>query len=90
MLLSSNEQVEGVRLEAEPSSALEVLGDAAFPVNNGQMCIKGWTAAALLNHPERLTSPLVRGSKGDLRSATWEEALDFAAQEFLRIRCARP
>ncbi len=33
----------------------------------------------------RLTEPLVRES-GELRSASWDEALDRAAQGFLRIR----
>ena len=28
-----------------------VTGDPNFPVNNGQLCIKGWTSATLLDHP---------------------------------------
>ena len=52
-----------------------IQGDPHFPVNNGQLCIKGWTSTALLRHPERITTPLVR-SGGDLRPATWEAALD--------------
>ncbi len=48
-----------------------------FPTNKGGLCQKGWTAADLLTHPDRLTTPLVRGSKdGRLRPATWDEALD--------------
>jgi assimilatory nitrate reductase catalytic subunit len=46
-----------------------------FPTNRGGLCQKGWTSAELLNHPERLTRPLVRD--GDrLRPAGWDEALD--------------
>jgi assimilatory nitrate reductase catalytic subunit len=46
-----------------------------FPTNRGGLCQKGWTSADLLDHPGRLTRPLVRD--GDrLRPATWEEALD--------------
>ena len=37
-----------------------VTGDPHFPVNNGQLCIKGWTSAALLDHPQRVTTPLLR------------------------------
>ena len=41
------------------------------------LCRKGWTSAALLRSPERLTTPLVRDRKGGpLREATWDEALD--------------
>jgi assimilatory nitrate reductase catalytic subunit len=40
------------------------------------LCHKGWTAAALLDHPERLTTPLVRDGRLDpLRPASWDEAL---------------
>src|SRR5579863_229429 len=48
-----------------------------FPTNRGGLCQKGWTAAALLNHRERLLSPLLRDAKGGpLRPASWDEALD--------------
>ncbi len=41
-----------------------VSGNAKFPVNEGGLCVKGWSAAATLDHPERLTSPLVRDASG--------------------------
>ena len=48
-----------------------------FPTNRGGLCRKGWTAAALLDSPDRLTTPLLRDGKGGaLRPATWDEALD--------------
>jgi assimilatory nitrate reductase catalytic subunit len=59
--------------------APEVLGNGRFPVNNGGLCIKGWTAAATLAHPDRLRTPLVRGRSGALEPASWETALDFIA-----------
>ncbi|MET7877065.1 molybdopterin oxidoreductase family protein [Micromonospora profundi] len=47
-----------------------------FPTNRGGLCQKGWTSADLLDHPERLTSPLLRDPvTGDLRPASWDEAL---------------
>ncbi len=58
-----------------------------FPTNKGGLCQKGWTATELLQHPERLTSPLVRDSKSDsLRRASWGEALDRIASEIQRIQ----
>ncbi|GAA2478937.1 molybdopterin oxidoreductase [Winogradskya humida] len=55
------------------------LEPADFPVNRGGLCAKGWTAAELLDHPERLLTPLVRTVAGDrsspLRAGSWEEAL---------------
>ena len=56
------------------------LQPADFPTNRGGLCSKGWSAPELLDHPERLTRPLVRAVPGDRTSplveTTWEEALD--------------
>lgn len=65
-----------------------VSGDATFPVNAGELCAKGFTAAQTLEHPDRLRTPLVRVD-GKLREATWDEALARAAAGFDRIRAAR-
>src|SRR4029453_19027076 len=51
------------------------------PVNAGRLCVKGWTAGALLKHPNRLLTPLVRG-----RPASWDAALDKVADAFRRIQ----
>ncbi|SCF18250.1 molybdopterin oxidoreductase family protein [Micromonospora saelicesensis] len=48
-----------------------------FPTNRGGLCQKGWTAAELLDHPDRLTTPLVRdAATGELHPASWDTALD--------------
>ncbi len=53
-----------------------------FPTNKGGLCRKGWTSVDLLEHPERLTTPLLRESKNaSLRPATWNEALDRITRE---------
>jgi assimilatory nitrate reductase catalytic subunit len=62
-----------------------VVGDADFPVNNGRLCVKGWSAAELLTRDDRLTAPLVR-SRGELRAASWDAALDRVAEAFTGIR----
>lgn len=71
---------------SEPGYA--TAGDPAFDVNAGDLCMKGFTAAELLTHPDRLTQPLVRKS-GTLVPVSWEEALDVAAAGFRRIRAER-
>ena len=70
------------------SPTLEVRPDETFPVNRGQMCTKGFTSAALLDHPERVTTPLLRGPDGRLAPVSWEAALDFVAARLLAIRNA--
>jgi len=69
-------------------SSAGVRADPDFPVNRGQMCVKGFSAAALLAHPERLTTPKVRGRDGRLLSASWDAALDQVAERLLAIRAA--
>ncbi len=47
-----------------------------FPTNRGGLCAKGWTAAEVLDHPQRLTVPLVRDHSDEpLRPTTWDDAL---------------
>ncbi len=58
-----------------------------FPTNRGGMCRKGWTSVELLEHPERLLSPLLRREKsGALESASWDEVLDFIAAKVGEIQ----
>jgi predicted molibdopterin-dependent oxidoreductase YjgC len=48
-------------------------------VNDGNLCVKGRFAIDFIHHPDRLTVPLVRDAGGELREASWEEALERAA-----------
>jgi len=58
-------------------------GDESFAANKGALCIKGWTAAEVLNHPERLLRPLKRNARGALVPVDWNEALDAVAGAFI-------
>ncbi|HVU51785.1 MAG TPA: molybdopterin-dependent oxidoreductase, partial [Polyangia bacterium] len=68
------------------SPTFEVRADEDFPVNRGQMCVKGFTSAELLDHPARVMTPLLRGRAGALVPASWDAALDFVAERLLAIR----
>jgi assimilatory nitrate reductase catalytic subunit len=70
------------------NASVDVRADPDFPVNRGQMCIKGFNAADLLSHPERVTSPLLRGRDGVLRACSWNEALSFVAERLQAIKAA--
>ncbi|MGO1179639.1 molybdopterin oxidoreductase family protein [Cellulosimicrobium funkei] len=59
-----------------------------FPTNRGGLCQKGWTSATVLRAPDRLTSPLLRGPDGELRPASWDEALDAVAAGIGRVQAA--
>ncbi len=71
------------------------------PSNHGRLCVKGRYGFDYAAHPQRLTKPLIRkkdiGKSADFtvdpanwsevfREATWEEALDFAANGLKKIR----
>jgi assimilatory nitrate reductase catalytic subunit len=75
----------GMLIDGASDAPGSVQGDPYFPVNNGQVCIKGWTSTSLLRHPDRLTTPLIR-SNGQLLEASWEDALDCTAEAMLSIR----
>jgi assimilatory nitrate reductase catalytic subunit len=64
--------------EQAPTAPLEVSG-RDFPTNRGGLCRKGWTSATLLNHPGRITEPLLKGPDGIHRPIGWDQALDLAA-----------
>ncbi|MFF2652645.1 molybdopterin oxidoreductase family protein [Streptomyces sp. NPDC058045] len=57
-----------------------------FPVNQGGLCQKGWTAPAVLAAPDRLRTPLVRGTDGELAPADWDMALDLIAERLSALR----
>ncbi len=76
----------GMRLSG--TRRLEVSEWPEFPVNQGGMCRKGWTSTGLLNHRERLTTPLVRADSGEFRPASWDEALDLIATRLAELRGA--
>ncbi len=66
----------GMTLSRDGAGDVAIAGNPEFPLNRGALCVKGWTAAATLNHPERLTTPLVRDAGGTLQTASWDAALD--------------
>jgi assimilatory nitrate reductase catalytic subunit len=61
-------------------TGVKVAGNPRFPVNEGGLCVKGWSAAATLRHPERLRAPLVRDESGQLVPTTWTAAIEHVAQ----------
>ncbi|MBP2411487.1 assimilatory nitrate reductase catalytic subunit [Arthrobacter stackebrandtii] len=73
-------------LTPAPGSAEPAVTGRDFPTNRGGLCRKGWTSAALLGHPERLTAPLLRGPDGVHRPIGWTHALDLAAMKLAATR----
>ncbi len=55
------------------------------PVNRGALCVKGRFGWDFINSPERLTNPLIR-ENGELREASWDEALGYIAEKLSSIK----
>lgn len=56
-------------------------------INRMRLCPKGINAYQQVNHPDRLTAPLLRRSRDEpFREASWDEALDFTVSEIRRIQ----
>jgi NADH dehydrogenase/NADH:ubiquinone oxidoreductase subunit G len=53
--------------------------------NYGSLCVKGRFGWEFVNHPDRLTRPLVR-KNGTLVESTWEEAMGLVVSKFQEIK----
>jgi len=63
--------------------SIEAPKDAA--VNAGHTCLKGRYAWRFYNHPDRLTSPLIR-KDGQLTPVSWTEAFEYLANRIQSIK----
>jgi len=73
-------------LEKEDGRIVRVVGaNSNVPPNYGHLCVKGRFGFDFINHPDRLTTPLIK--EGDrFREATWDEALDLVAKKFMNLK----
>jgi len=71
-----------VELHVENNVIRSALGVQDNPVNQGNLCLKGFYGWDYVGAPDRLTKPLIRkkdgvfSKDGDLEEASWDEALD--------------
>ena len=73
-LMSKGDQLVGIRPAKDG------------PANEGALCVKGQFAFDFVQHEDRLKTPLVRGKDGALHPASWDEALDRAAEGLVQAR----
>jgi formate dehydrogenase major subunit/formate dehydrogenase alpha subunit len=57
-------------------------------VARGQLCVKGQNAFQFVNHPDRLTEPMIRRN-GRLQPASWDEALELVVRRLQEIEAKR-
>jgi len=71
-------------LQDDNGRLIGVEPSGGHPVSRGQLCVKGWNAHAFVQHPDRLTKPLIRRN-GALEPAEWDEALDLVHSRLHQI-----
>ncbi|MEK7336987.1 MAG: molybdopterin-dependent oxidoreductase, partial [Nitrospirota bacterium] len=74
-----------ITVQTKTNQLIEVNSAHGAGRNNGDLCAKGFFGFHATSHPERLTHPLIR-KNGTLVQTTWEEALEFIAEQARRIK----
>ena len=78
----------GVRVRVVEGRAVKVEGNSSSPINEGGIGPRGLCGPQVLYDPDRIRTPLRRGSDGKLTQATWDEALSAISSELARVRAA--
>ena len=76
-----------LRAEVKGDQVVRMLPHKDGKANHGHACVKGRFAWGYANHRERVTTPMVRDSASDpWRQASWQEAIDTAAERLKAIQ----
>ena len=77
----------GITLRVRADGRLATMADdvPGNPSSGGTLCVKGRFATGFVHARDRITTPMVKRD-GQWRAATWDEALDAAAEGFARNR----
>lgn len=75
----------GLALEILDGKLINTLPLKTSPVNEGKLCLKGYSVHEFVNSPQRLTSPLLRKSSG-WEEVSWEEALLYIVNRLQEIK----
>lgn len=75
----------GLLLEVLDGKLIGTLPSKTSPVNEGKLCVKGWSVHEFVTSPNRLTKPMIR-KENALEESPWDEALDKAAARLKEIK----
>jgi thiosulfate reductase/polysulfide reductase chain A len=81
----------GVLAHVKDGVVTKLQGNPEHPLSRGRLCPRGVGGTGLLYDPDRLKTPLIRvkdAERGEdvFKEATWDEALDLIAENFLAIK----
>jgi formate dehydrogenase major subunit len=75
----------GMEVGLVDGQPLSLKGRRQHPYNKGWLCAKGRAAIDFFNHPQRLTTPLIK-KEGKFVPVDWSRSLDYAAKALIRLR----
>ena len=75
----------GLLLEVLDGEIVGTLPQKDHPINQGGLCIKGWSAHEFIHDRGRLKEPLLR-KDGLLKEISWGEAFDEVVSRLMRIK----
>ncbi len=74
-----------ITVQTKGNELIEVNSQYGAGRNNGDLCARGFFGFHVSTHPDRLMHPLIRRN-GTLVEATWEDALEYVAEQALRLK----
>ncbi len=69
-------------IHLKDGAAVNLSPSSGYPVNLGMACPKGWEALTPLAAPDRASMPLIRNERGELKPASWDDALKLFTSRF--------
>jgi formate dehydrogenase major subunit len=75
----------GIYFGVRGDQIVSTRADRESPPNMGSLCVKGRYGFGFVNHPDRLTTPLIK-KDGEFVEASWDEALDLIAKKFKKSK----
>jgi len=75
----------GMYLGVRAGRIVSVKGEKDNPSNRGSLCVKGRFGYEFVNHPQRLTEPLIK-KDGEFVEASWDEALELVTEKFSQYK----
>lgn len=79
----------GIIVQSVNGRVFKIDGNPKDPKSRGMLCARGQGGVSALYDPDRLKQPMIRtGQRGEgkFKTVTWEEALDYSAQQMKAIK----
>ncbi len=79
----------GIVVKSVNGRVFKIDGNPKDPKSRGMLCARGQAGVSMLYDPDRLKQPMIRtGERGEgkFRNVSWEEALDYSAQQMEKIK----